>query len=81
MVVGSVQIAAFLPLCESLARRMNGLGGSEYDDLRQEGMIAVWESLKLGFFPTSKHVENRMRNWIAYCRRKGFTGHEEKVDS
>lgn len=78
MVIGSGQVAAFLPLCESLAKRLNGLGGSEYDDLRQEGLIAVWESLRKGFFPTSKHVEYRMRNWITHCRRKGFSGYDQE---
>lgn len=78
MDVSSGEIAAFLPLCESLARRMSGLGGSEYDDLRQEGMICVWDSLLKGFYPTSLHVEHRMRNWITFCRRKGFSGYDQE---
>lgn len=74
------QVAAYLPLCDSLAKRFNGVGGAEYDDLRQEGMIAVWQTLEKGLLPSRLFVANRMRTWIRKCRRGGFTGYADPAD-
>lgn len=60
------QVAAFIPLVESSARRFGRL--AEFDDLRQEGMIAVWLAFQRGQAPTQEIIENRMRSW---CRRMG----------
>jgi len=62
--VSDGQITAFLPLIENSARRFLHL--AEFDDLRQEGMIAVWLAFRRGEAPTADIIQNRMRDW---CRR------------
>lgn len=74
--VASEEIAAFRPLAARVARRYNGLHRAEFDDLEQVGLIAIWEALKEGFFPTQRHIERRAINWVNYCRRQGFSGEE-----
>jgi len=64
--VSDGQVAAFIPLVESSARRHQWRVGAEYDDLRQEGMIAVWLAFRRGQAPTQDIIENRMIDW---CRR------------
>lgn len=70
--VQSEDIAAYRPLCISLAHAFEGYGGAEFDDLEQEGMIAVWQLLRHGFPVSRVAVANRMRDWIRICRRNGF---------
>lgn len=55
---------------ESIARQLAGIDGVEYDDLVQEGLIAVWQSLENGVPPTSTFIRNRMLNWVKYVRRQ-----------
>lgn len=61
---------------ESHARRFDGKRGAEFDDLKQEGLIAVWEALRDGFTPSNVVVVNAMRYWVRVCARKGLTGDE-----
>lgn len=70
--VSSADIAAYRPLCISLAHQFTGYGDAEFDDLEQEGMIAVWELLRRGFPVSRVAVSNRMKDWIRICRRQGF---------
>lgn len=61
--VADREVAAFLPLIESQARLVAAWGAAEYDDLRQEGMIAVWMMLRAGLHPTAETVGWRLRRW------------------
>lgn len=72
-------VAAYRPLCANLARRFNGRGGAELDDLEQEGLIAVWLLLDRGLPVSKTAVKNRMRDWVRYCHRRGFS-YEEHPD-
>ncbi len=67
--VTSEQVAAYLPLIESSARLQVGRAGAEYDDLVQEGMIAVFLSLKRGNLPSREVVLNRQTDWVRYLHR------------
>jgi len=75
--VSNEDIAAYRPLCRKLAHRYEGVGGAEFDDLEQEGLIAVWQLLRRGFPVSTKAVEDRLRDWIRICRRQGFAYGEE----
>lgn len=75
--VSNDDIAAFRPLCIRLARKYESVGGAEFDDLEQEGMIAVWQLLRRGFPVSIQAVENRMRDWVRICRRQGFVYGED----
>lgn len=77
---GDSTLVAYRPLCERLARQYDGMGGAEYDDLEQEGLIAVWLSLNRGIPPSKDFIRFRMRNWIRKCRRRGFTGYADPSD-
>lgn len=55
---------------ESIARQLAGIDGVEYDDLVQEGLIAVWLSLENGVAPTNGFIRNRMLNWVKFVRRQ-----------
>jgi DNA-directed RNA polymerase specialized sigma24 family protein len=57
------RIRAYLPLIESLARKFVGRNGAEYDDLVQEGMVMVWQTLERGITPAVALIEARMHDW------------------
>lgn len=63
-------MAAARPRVESLARQFSGIEGVEFDDLVQEGLIAVWQSLERGIDPSNEFIKNRMRDWMRYVRRQ-----------
>ena len=67
--VTSNQVAEYLPLVERYAHRLTGFAGSEFDDLRQEGMIAVWQTLKRGLHPSAQVIGGRMIDWVRFLRR------------
>ena len=67
--VTSERVAEYLPLVEAYARRYVGFAQSEYDDLRQEGMIAVWQTLERGLRPSPLVINGRMLDWVSYLRR------------
>lgn len=71
--VASAEVAAYRNLCADLARRFTGKGGAEFDDLEQEGMIAVWSLLRRDLPVSKTSIKNRMRDWVRFCQRKGFT--------
>lgn len=77
--VSSEAVAAFRPLCAKQARHYRGAGGAEFDDLEQEGLIAVWDALRYGFIPSKVVVSNRMKDWVRKCRRRGF-GQDPEAD-
>lgn len=81
--VTSEKVAGYEPFVESLARRRDGVRGAEYDDLAQEGRIAVWEVLSnypepVGF-AVENHASDRMAQWIRYVSREGMGGFDERL--
>lgn len=75
-VVTSAEVEAYEGMVESHARRFDGVRGAEFDDLKQEGLIAVWEALRDGYIPSNVVVVNAMRDWVRVCAQKGLTGDE-----
>lgn len=68
--VSSEEVAAHQPHVESLAKRFNGnKANAEYDDLVQEGLIAVWQCLREGVEPGPGIIKRRMLNWCRYLMR------------
>lgn len=67
--VASSDVAAYLDLVESQAKRFVGRAGAEFDDLVQEGLISVWEHLSNDLSPSVTAVQNAMRDWIRKLRR------------
>lgn len=63
------KVAAYRPHVEYLARKYVGFAQAEFDDLAQEGLIAVWQSLTRGIQPRMSVVENRMIDWVRYLNR------------
>lgn len=55
------------------AKKLDGVGGAEFDDLEQEGLIAVWEALRDGHRPSNFVVQNAMKDWVRKCARRGFS--------
>jgi DNA-directed RNA polymerase specialized sigma24 family protein len=64
------EVREYLGLCESLAERYSRGARDEYDDLVQEGLIAVWRTLRSGKVPARANIENRMKNWLRYRGRQ-----------
>lgn len=65
------QLREYTGLVESLARKLSAgtraqQVGAEYDDLYQEGLIAIWQTLERGVTPSAEFAENRMRDWIKF---------------
>lgn len=61
-----------LPFIERLAKRLDGLGTAEFDDLRQEGCMKVIELLREGRIVTHTALKHAMLDWVRVCRRQGF---------
>lgn len=69
--VTSAGVAAYRQLVEDLAHRYVDLSVMcEYDDLVQEGLIAVWNSLAVGRPPSAEYVRWRMRRWRTTMERQ-----------
>lgn len=58
------EVAGYRGLVESLAPRFVGRNQAEFDDLVQEGLINVWETLEKGVTPKAEIIELRMLNWV-----------------
>lgn len=58
------RVADYRGLVESLARKYVGRNGAEFDDLVQEGLINVWQTLERGITPSTEIVGHRMENWV-----------------
>jgi hypothetical protein len=64
----SGRVAEYSGLVAHLARRHSkGQHGTsveaEYDDLYQEGLINVWQTLERGITPTAELIAGRMTDW------------------
>lgn len=78
MQVTSEDVATHLPRIEHFARMFNGQGRAEYDDLVQEGSEKVFLLLRDEQSVSNTAIKNAMRDWVRYCRRKGFAeSHDE----
>jgi hypothetical protein len=75
--VTSEDVARYEGMVQSLAKRFDGAQGAEFDDLAQEGRIAVLKSLRRGIPPSSEFVKFGMIDWIRLCARRGVGGYEE----
>lgn len=69
----SAEVAEYRGLCETLAARIVRPGsmsrtGVEYDDLVQEGLVAVWQTLSRGVTPSAEIVRGVM---LKYARKMG----------
>ena len=70
-------IASYKPKVEAIAEKLANSPrskrvGAEFDDLVQEGLLDVWQSLTRGITPSLATCELRMRDWIRYmARQKG----------
>lgn len=67
-------LTPWIPIVEGLAHRLAASPrarrvGAEYDDLVQEGLLAVIISLRKGVDPKLV-VQNRMKNWIRFIGRQ-----------
>lgn len=77
--VTSAEVATYRGMVVTVARRFNGVAGAEFDDLEQEGLIAIWEVLgqESGFWgPSVAVVSNACIDWVRYCGRRGYGGYE-----
>lgn len=47
------------------------MNGAEYEDLLQEGLIAVWQALQRAIRPSAKVVKARMVDYERWLGRQG----------
>lgn len=67
----NARVSEYAGTCAALALRASRGSrarqvGAEYDDLYQEGMINVWQTLQRGVTPSIEIIELRMRDWIKH---------------
>lgn len=80
--VSSEAVAAYRPHVEELARKVYAErkwlldGAGDYDDLEQEGLIAVWLCLSRRTIPTDDVIEGRMRDYVSWLRRRKAVPYE-----
>jgi DNA-directed RNA polymerase specialized sigma24 family protein len=58
------RIQGYVSLIESLAQKYVGRNRAEYDDLVQEGMVNVWQTLERGVPVRADIIERRMLDWV-----------------
>lgn len=58
------QVGAYRGLVESLAQKHVGRNEAEFDDLVQEGLIFVWQTLERRLTPAAEQIDNRMKDWV-----------------
>lgn len=69
--VTSAEVAAYQQLVEDLAHKYVDLSVMcEYDDLVQEGLVAVWDSLRRDRPPSAEYVRLYMRGWRTRMERQ-----------
>jgi DNA-directed RNA polymerase specialized sigma24 family protein len=71
--VTSEDVAEYLPRIQSIAKRFNGSGGAEFDDLVQEAWRDVFLNLRDGKHVSNTSIKNSMRDWVRYCFRRGYS--------
>lgn len=79
------RVAGYRGLVESVAQRLVRTRraqqvGAEFDDLVQEGLIAVFKKLRDGVDVVGEaHVRDRMRDYIKWLGRTEFVPYEEML--
>jgi hypothetical protein len=53
--------------------------GAEYDDLVQEGLINVWQTLERDIAPSADMIENRMRDYSRWLGNQIGRGRDGSV--
>ena len=53
--------------------------GAEYDDLAQEGLINVWQTIERGVTPSTEMIENRMRDYVRWLGSQIGRGRDGSV--
>lgn len=67
------------PMFHWYARRFEGIGGAEADDLVQEAAIASWMTLELGFEPSELVITRAMKDWIRFLSHRGLRAEHEEL--
>lgn len=68
----SDRVADYRGLVESIANRYRPRHIlAEFDDLVQEGLVAVWDALERGVEPGPEYILNRMRSYVRKLNRAG----------
>lgn len=70
-------IKSYEPMMHPLARRLSGRDGAEYDDLMQEGRVAVWQAIENGKTPSTDIAYKRMLNWLRHLRPQNPSPYDE----
>jgi hypothetical protein len=70
--VSSEALAGYWPLFEYHARKHQGIGGAEFDDLVQEGAIHAWIAMECGFVPSDDLIVRAMLDWIRFISHRGL---------
>lgn len=71
-------VAAYQELVAGLAWKYNGRHQAEFDDLFQEGQVAVFEALNKGACPSKEIIVGRMKRWVTKCARHGRVGYDDE---
>jgi Sigma-70 region 2 len=72
-------VAAYKETVEKLARPFVGRNNAEEDDLVQEGLIFVWQSLERGVCPSGEMIQNRMKDWASYLGYLNGKGSRDSI--
>ena|SRR6266487_2087870 len=75
--VTSEEVAKWWPLFEYHAKRYDGLGGAEFDDLVQEQAEDAWLAMERGFFPHDDMCRWACIAWVRYISHRGLV-YEDK---
>jgi hypothetical protein len=70
--VSNEALAKWWPAFERNARRFDGLGGAEFDDLVQEQAEAAWIQMEEGYYPSALLLERACLTWIQYVSHRGL---------
>lgn len=70
--VSSEDMAKWWPQFERNARRFDGLGGAEFDDLVQEQAENAWMEMEKGYSPSNQLLEWSCLAWIRYMSHRGL---------
>jgi DNA-directed RNA polymerase specialized sigma subunit len=65
-------LADYWPLFEFHARKFQGIGGAEFDDLVQEGALASFLAMLEGFIPSNALIQRAMLDWIRFISHRGL---------
>ena len=74
--VSSEAVATWWPLFERNARRFEGLGGAEFDDLVQEQAEAAWLEMEKGYMPSNELLERACLAWVRFTSHRGLAYEE-----